>query len=360
MMVFASTHSRGALASPRASLTHRVALSVVLLVTLSALGAPAARAQQPVADSLAAILSTSDVHLRAEVVGRLNALPIDELTPTARAALIALLDAEANGSVAADPRPLVAEDETYDEYIIDLTDAVLKLHDPASLRALTLLGIQTGQDAQQWVASFGASSLPALAEAWTAKPEARPTIVNTWAFELALTGANALPVKDRQRVLGDLMAATDEFPIAVAAAARIASLSVLAPTLATVAESTSSDVVRNRAEKAVELLGPVRGATSPLTLLNQTLELARGFCVRPGEGNDARANSHPNRPSTCGKIRSDLNKARAALDTNRPEAARGALSDAASTAASARAAGVISANEAAAVEGNVSYLLTRI
>lgn len=329
-----------------------------LVLIASGPGAAAAGAQATTADSLAGILASPDIHARALAVARLEALPLAELTPGARSALVSLLDAEATHTVAPDPNQLTDEDETYDEYIIGLTRVVLELHDPAAIRGLTLVGIQTSDDVQRYVASSGARSLPALDEAWQANPDARPTIVTTWAYMLGVGAPDALGAQDRQRVLASIFAATDSLPIAVAAAARIASLTTLEPVLADLAASAASDVVRSRAAKAVEILGPVRGATPAPQLLGATAELVDAFCARAGLANAARV--HPNRPAACGKIGADMNKAAAALRVSRPDVAKAALGDASATAAAARAAGALSAAEVAVVEGNVAYLLTRI
>ena len=332
-------------------------LGALLLIALGA-GAPAAGAQATVADSLAGVLASPDIHARALAVARLDVLPAAELTSGARAALVNLLDAEAMHTVAPDPNQIPDEDETYDEYIIDLTSVVLKLHDPASIRGLTLLGIQASEDVQRYIASSGGQGLPALDQAWQANADARPAIVTTWAMMLGVAGPDALSAQDRQRVMASILAATDSLPIAVAAAARVGSLAALEPALADLAANAPGDVVRSRAAKAVEVLGPVRDATAPVQLLGAMSALIDAFCARPGLSNTARV--HPNRPAACGKIGSDMNKAAAALKVGRADDAKTALGDASATAASARAVGALSAAEAASVEGNVAYLLTRI
>jgi hypothetical protein len=335
----------------------RARLAAAIAVTIFVLPA-AASGQGTVADSLAGVLTTTDVHQRALAVARLNALPLAELTPNARAALVELLDAEATKRVPLDAEQPTDEDETYDEYVIDLTDAVLKLDDPAALRGLTILGIQTGRDVQRWVAARGASSLPALDAAWAADPQSRGGVITTWALMLRNTGSAALGAADRARLLGAIVGATDDLPIEVAAAARAGSLVALVPALDELSRQADDEVVRNRAAKAVEILAPARDALTPAQALGEAQQLARGFCARPGLANDP--TSHPNRPSVCGVIGADFNKARAALRTGRPADARAALTDAASTAAAARAAGSLAPAEAASVEGNVQYLLGRI
>ncbi|HEX2780076.1 MAG TPA: hypothetical protein VHM30_11280, partial [Gemmatimonadaceae bacterium] len=326
-----------------------------------ALGAGIASAQSFNVDSLAGVLSsTNSVRVRAEVVGRLNALPLAELTPAARSALVRLLDAEADHTLPGDPQPIAEGDEVYDEYVVDLAGGVLRLDDPASLRAMTRVGLQTSHDVQRWVASFGAQSLPHLDAVWAEQPAERPVIVTTWAFMLGVTGPDALVARDRQRVLTSIMGAAEAYPIAFAGAARVGSLVTLVPSLSQIAASSPSEIARNRAAYAAQLLAPARDALTPAQMLAQTLELARGFCVRPGEGNDARANVHPNRPAACGKVRGALNRARAALGEGRTDDARTELQSAASVAEQASTDGVFTAVEAAAVRGNVEYLLARI
>ena len=328
-----------------------------LLLIASGPGASVASAQASIADSLAGVLASPDIHARAVAVARLDALPVAELTSGARSALVGLLDAEATHAVAPDPNQIPDEDETYDEYIIDLTSVVLKLHDPAAIRGLTLVGIQTNEDVQRYIASAGARSLPALDEAWQADPDDRPTIVTTWSFMLGVGAPDALSAQDRQRVLASIFAATDSFPIAVAGAARVASLTALEPVLADLAATATSDVVRSRAAKAVAVLGPARDAAMPAQLLGGTSDLVDAFCARPGLANTARV--HPNRPAACGKISADMNEAAAALNVSRPDDAKTALANASATAATARGTGALSAAEAAVIAGNVAYLLTR-
>ena len=149
---------------------------VAAFMIASALGASGARAQGTPADSLANLLASPDVHVRALSVASLDALPISALTPGARQALVKLLDAEATHSVTAEVNEISEEDETYEEYITSLTGIVVALNDPTATRALALLGIETSEDAQRLVASAGAANLPVLDDAWQANPSARPEI----------------------------------------------------------------------------------------------------------------------------------------------------------------------------------------
>ncbi len=326
------------------------------MAALLLLAAPV-RAQAPEADALAERLSDPQAHVRADAVARLNSLPLEELTPNARAKLVALLDAEARKAMPAPEDVSSEEDERYDEYLLDLTDAVLKLRDPGSLRGMALLGIHSGLEAQRYVASFGSQSLALLGEAWRSDPELRADVMGTWGFMLAGTGT--LSDQERDQLLSEIMSVADEHPIYVATAARTAPLPVLSPVLADLAASATSVVVRSRTEKAVQELAPLRSAMSAEALLRETERIARSFCSVPGLKVKP-PHGHLNRPAACGKIGADFEEARAALSTGRPADARAALGDAAAVATEARSSGMLTAAEASLVAGNASYLASRI
>jgi hypothetical protein len=340
----------------------RAALAAALL-----LDAPAVLGQTT-ADSLTTYLSASDVHKRAEAVGRLNALPVAELTPAARRALVNLLEAEATGHAPASTDTSAAEDETYDEYIIALTDGVLRLKDPSALRGLALMGAQTSREAQQFIASFGARGLPYLDEAWQKSESARPTVVTTWAFAAALTGPNALNPTDRRRVLASIMSAAETYPIAIAGASRATSLVELAPLLSSLSTRVTSEVVRGRLAKALLELAPIRSQTSVATLLDRTSDWLTGFCTRGGgldlESSANASKADDDRPATrqiaCVALWWGLKLTRADVAAGRTDAARVRLGLVARAAAFARTRGIFTAAEADIVEGNARYLLTRI
>jgi hypothetical protein len=304
-------------------------------------------------DVLASRLTMPDVHVRAEAVARLNALPVSALTPAARAAMITLLEQEATGQAPVSPDTAADGDETYDEYIIDLTSGVMRLQDPAGLRGLALLGIQTREDVQQYVASFGVRSLPLLTEAWRLKPNARPSIITTWAFSASLTGPNALTKEDRQTVLAQILSASDEYPIAVASAARSASLVALVPVLADMASPTANEVIRSRAEKAITLLTPARAAASPLALLDETAQWLAGFCRTEGSHTGARN-------GTCTSLQNRLANAREHVVAGRTTPAINVLMAAEREAADARSKGALTAAESALIAGNAQYIASRL
>jgi hypothetical protein len=322
-----------------------------LAVVLGTLGAQAALAQD--ADALASRLTTSNIHVRAEAVARLNALPISALTPAARGAMIALLEQEATGQAPVSADTAADVDETYSEYVIDLTSGVMRLQDPAALRGLALLGIQTGRDVQRYVASFGARSLPMLAEAWRLKSDARPSIVTTWALSATLTGPNALSKEDRQQVLASILAASDSYPIAIASAARSGSLVVLMPVLANIAAHTTDEVISSRAEKAISLLDPQRAGMSPLALFDETAQWVAGFCGGPGSATGTRN-------GTCTSLQNRLDNAREHIVAGRVGPAVNVLTAIEREATDARSKGALTAAEAALISDNARYLASRL
>jgi hypothetical protein len=352
---------RPAPTGPRRAMTHFLVSSSIVLA--GAMGVPTvALAQRSTSDSLARFLAVPSLHRRADAVARLNTLPLAQLSPSARTAIVALLDAEATGHAPVDPDTLATNDERYGEYILDLTDLVVKLQDPASLRGLTRLGISSGDAAQRLVASFGTASLPPLSEAWNADERVRPSVVTTWAFMLAVTGPRALGASDRSRVLGAILSATDRYPMAVAIAARAGSLTALSPLLADVAARSPSDIVRSRAEKAVTVLGPARDATPPAALLAQTADWLSGVCGTGEEDDASREPPLEGRPrkEVCATLRNDIRHAGTALTGGRLDVVRGSLNDIVVVAASARTRGTLTQAEAALVGGNARYLLSRL
>jgi hypothetical protein len=267
--------------------------------------------------------------------------------------MIALLEQEATGRAPASADTVAEEDESYSEYVIDLASGVMRLQDPAALRGLTLLGIQTAQDIQQYVASFGARSLPLLAEAWRLKIDGRPSVITTWAFSANLTGPNALSKEDRQTVLASILAASEKYPIAVASAARSGSLVVLMPVLADIAAHTTDEVIRSRAQKAVALLTPARANTSPLTLLDETAQWLAGFCRAEGLRSAGRHGACTSLSNRFGNVREHIVAGRTVPAVNVLTAVEREASD-------ARSKGALTAAESSLIVGNAQYIAGRL
>lgn len=330
------------------SLAH-VVITILMAGGMSILPGRAACGQT--ADSLARQLTSPDVHVRAEAVARMNALPLEQLTAGARRDLIDLLNREATTAAAAPGDSAADEDETYREYIIDLASAVSRLRDSSALRGLVFLGIQTGQEVQRQVAAFGESSLPVLVEAWMTKPKARPSVVETLGFLAARDGA--LDRRARLEVLSQLLIAANEYPIALAAAARAASLETLQPVLEQMAVGTPDVVVRSRVLRAASLLEPIRGRTSPEVLLGEVQDWIAAMCR-------LRSSGGIHRNGICPSLVNEVAAAREHIVATRWTPAQNVLNAALRRTLEARAAGLLSQLEAALIQGNLKYVLSRL
>jgi BMFP domain-containing protein YqiC len=349
---------------------------VALVTGLLLLRAQALSAQSSVADSLAPSLANPDVHVRTAAVIQLNALPTSDLSPSIRHTLINLLEAEATGRGPKNPYTTADSDETYSEYIIGLTDAVLRLRDPAALRGLVLLGAQTSGDVERFVASFGRRSLPYLDDAWRTRENARPSVIMMRALTTTVTGPNALTTAQRQRVLASLIDSVATYPTDVARAATAASLVELAPVLADVAAREESDVARNLASRAVSELEPLRAQVSVSTLLEKTSNALAGFCRVGGvevehsahvsrgdtEAHDSRGDTDDpsTRAAACAVIWRGLRLAQADVAAGRIAAAKAKLDLVARAAAFAGTRGIFSSAEVALIQGNARYIITRL
>ncbi len=331
----------------------RLAYVAAIAITLSLTPLSTVRGQTGTADSLAHFLSTPDVHVRAEAVARLTALPLHALSGSTRRALIVLLEQEATSTAPTTGETPAEEDETYGEYIIDLTSGVLRLRDPAALRGLARLGIETSDDAQRFVASYGAQSLPFLDEAWASEEGNRAPVITTWALMLGTTGPGTLRLQDRNRILARLLAATDEQSIAVAHAASLASLTALIPALEDVARrAIDNDIVRARAQQEAAGLAALRATKSPTTVLAETSDWVTAFC----ESGGATGARH----GTCTSLINQLQTVRKHLVAGRVGPATNVLQAIVRKAEAARVAGIFSAPEAALVTGGARYIIGRL
>src|SRR5437660_3756129 len=253
--------------------TYRLIWPWTLALAVVAVGAAA---QSP--DDAVTMLSAASLRTRAAGVARLNTLPVATLPAAAPAALISLLEREATGQVPYN-ETTADGDESWQEYIVDLSDAVLRLHDSRSLRGLTLLGIETSRDAQEYVASLGSAALPALNEAWRTKEAVRPDVIATWGSLLTVTGASALDPTDRASVLSRLASAAQGYALAVAGAARRARLVILAPVVGQIADTTSDETTRARLRHIANDLRVQLDATPSSEVLSQLNEWLGGLCV---------------------------------------------------------------------------------
>lgn len=247
---------------------------LALAVGLLCVGSPSPASAQSV-DSLTAALGSTSVAVRSNAVAALAMLPLSAIAPSTRNALIALLEREATGTQPVDPQPRSEDDETWGEYVIDLTDLVRTLGDRRSLRGLAMLGIETSRAAQEFVASFGSQALPPLDEAWATKPNARPSVITAWAII-----ARSADSTTRVAVLQRLLAPNDTFPIALADAAVAGNLTALVPLLDSLAQSGSFfPIVQGALREAADQLRPAFAAMPAPELLAQYNTVLAGICL---------------------------------------------------------------------------------
>ena len=294
------------------SRVRRAVLSCLMIWGLAPLPAYlGAQADNP--DSLVRLLTSPSVGVRADAVVRLSLIPMTQLPVAARPALVSLLEREATAQVAYPDT--TARYETYGEYIIDLTRTVLRFHDPASVRGLSLLGIQTSRAAQEFVAGLGSQSLAALDEAWTTKRSARPSVLVTLGRMVAQQQTNGLSESDRQEVLKRIWAGVDSFPIALATTARAASLFILVPVLRQISSSNSDPSVGAGVGRALVELQPRLNAAPPATVLSGLDDWLRALCL----------GAQSPRSNACTSLSGSLTSARGQITANQPGPARDTL-----------------------------------
>lgn len=226
-------------------------------------------------DSLTVALASTTVATRGNAVAALARMSLSAIPSATRDALIDLLEREATGQETVDPRPHSEADESWSEYIMDLSDLVRTLGDVRSLRGLALLGIQTSRVNQEFVAGFRAQALTPLNEAWTTKPDARPSVVTVWALI-----ARSADTTTQAAVLQRLLAADDTFPIALADGAIAGNLVVLVPYLDSLAQSgTLLAIVQGAVVEAATQLRPAFVALTATQLLSGYNTILSGICL---------------------------------------------------------------------------------
>lgn len=314
---------------------------------LAVVAAGTAQAQTP--DDAVTMLGASSFRTRAVGVAVLNRVPVSALPSAAPVALMSLLEREATGQVTYN-ETTADGDESWQEYIVDLSAAVLRLRDSRSLRGLTLLGIETSREAQEYVASLGPAALPALNQAWHDKEIVRPDVILTWGSLLTVSGANTLNSTDRVGVLSRLATAAQTYALSVAGAARRARLVVLAPLIGQVADTTSDETVRARLQRIATDLRAQRDVMTASEVLSQVDEWLGGLCVgATGPRNGA-----------CISLDRLLSNAMQQIRDGNAPAARGTVNAAAERVEAARTTGSFIAAEATTLELTLEYLLTRI
>jgi hypothetical protein len=250
--------------------------------------------------------------------------------------MIALLEREATTP----PPEASAEGEGFGEYVMAVSRAVVRLQDPASLRGLALLGIQTSAKAGDFVASFGTQSLPYLDEAWSREGQDRAPIVRTWARMLGEFGGT-LSDADRTQVLNRIIqSASAGEEMAFVLAAEKVPLPASLPIIEILVAEGRNEVVRSAATDVAGGLVPIRDALTPLQVQADLEEWLRATCLGATEG----------RASVCEALAD-------AFEAGPGNAAD--LQQVVEEAESARQLSLISRYEAAVLAGGATYLLGR-
>src|SRR5207245_4653421 len=233
------------------------------------------------------------------------------------------------------------DDETYSEYVIDLTRGVLRLQDASAVRGIAFLGIETSRAAQELVASRGAAAIPVLNEVWISKATARPAIITTWGYTLAST-TNGLAPDDRASLLGRIIQAVPAYPIPAARAARTASLITLLAPLRQIADTIADPVIKNRLLAAAAELEPRMAAASAPDVLAQLAEVIAGIC----QGTSGA------RQGTCTSTQSLTTDAQRHIAAGRTNAAHSVLAALQQRAQAALSDGTLTALEATIIAEN--------
>jgi Carbohydrate-binding module family 5/12 len=245
-------------------------------VVVSALASPISlTAQSP--DSLVRLLGSPDWRVRSFALHRLPYLPDSALPSSYRSTLIALFNQEA---VTPDPAA-GSTGEGYGEYQIQLVDAALALHDPATLRGLAYLGVQVDEASQRFIAEQGSASLPYLDEAWTADSDAHSGIMDTWAL-LVGRYKDGITAQERIRILHQILQAAASEPIDFIAVAVAAPLPLVGPVLKLWTSPDTIETRRNYANQSLQKLEPLRNQLSPAQLHADLSDWLQAICLNAG------------------------------------------------------------------------------
>ncbi len=296
-------------------------------------------------DSLVGLFDSPDWHVRANAVFALYMDHSVHLASSYAPRFTALLEREAVGAIAAAP----SDENGYGEYEIHLVELTLRFEDPASLRGMALLGIQTSRAAKEFVAQQGAASLPYLDEAWRRDRHSRMSVITTWALLLGkymgiLTREQRLDVKQR------LFQAADSESLGFAWAAETAPLPEAVPLVELIAATTQFDIVRRRAQQVSTSLRPRRDGLPPGALLERLTDWLDAIC-RGAEGA---------RHGACESLGNLLADARTQVAAGRLPAAKNVVSTFADRADTAFHEGALSDAEHRLFAENARYLVERL
>jgi hypothetical protein len=297
--------------------------------------------------ALTAALDDTDLTTRTIAVAALATIPGATLPSVTRRKLVALLEREAVTPRVA--RPDDGEDGELGPYLMELVRTVVRLRDPASLRGLALLGIQTSLAAQQFVASQADSSVALLAAAERADSNSRGAVAETRGMMLGEYAARLSPGA-RSSVRSSLLATAAIDPMAFAHGVEYARLVEATPVLAMLAANAKTELGRDILADAAAKLSALRDQATTVQVLDGLTESLAALCVA----------TKAQRLQTCQSMVSTARLVFDHLREARPALARQALRTLAAAATDAVRRGIITPTEGTMIAGTATYLITRV
>ncbi len=199
----------------------------------------------PAADSALQRQASPDWRLRSLAISRLGRLQPQAVHPRVVAALITQLDSigvnRVNRLPALPSSATAGDREDYGEYVLTLSRAVVRLHDPRAVRAVATASLGTSQEAQRFVAAQGTASLPILDTTFALNGDASDAVIATWAYMLAAS-PSTLGAADSVFVYGRILLSRYAHPIPFLYAVRIAQLFELEPFVDTLSRDSSGAI----------------------------------------------------------------------------------------------------------------------
>jgi hypothetical protein len=321
---------------------------------MAIIGTPAAirgQAAPPPPDfaALTAALDAPDVSTRATAVAILATIPPITLPSATRVKLILLLEREAATAAVAETREDDGEDSETGLYLVELVRTVVRLQEPASVRGLAMLGIQTSLAAQRFVAAQGDTAVALLAQAERADTNSVGVVAETRGLMLGEYSSRLSPAA-RSVVRASLLATAATDPMAFAQGAEYARLIEATPVVEAHAAAATTELGRAILADAAAKLAALRvQATTAEVLAALTTSIA-AIC----------GGATAERLHLCQWM---VERARLATDhlrDARSTAAQQALRTLAAAATDAARRGIITPTEGTMIAGTATYLVTRI
>jgi hypothetical protein len=252
-------------------------------------------------------LDSPDWRVRADGIERLNRLPLADLPGSFRQKAIALLERDGTTS------PGSEVGEGYGEYVISLVEGVLRLNDPAAVRGMALVGINTSRAAQEFLAAQGGTAVAPLDEAWQDE-NSREAVGETWALML-VNFADRLTSNQRLQVIRRILSARGVDAQAFTNATDDAGLVSAIGVVEDVASTDVSSIVRTVAAGVATRLRDQRSGLTSSAQLDRLADGLNALCL----------GAVGPRATACAALSTSLADAQTRLDANQESAARDAL-----------------------------------